>query len=458
MYSNRGPYSAIGDVNNDGLDDIYFGASAGYEGKLYLQSADAHFSLKTTADFLADKNFEDGRSVFFDADGDQDVDLYVTSGSNEVRDSNNFKDRLYLNDGMGNFSKAEQNVPKILANTVAVQALDIDADGDQDLVVGGNVKPKEFPTAYNTYVLLNNSKGVFEKKESILPKNGKLGLVNDIRVGDLNDDQKPDLILAGDWMPIRILINNGESFDDETEEYGLGNSNGMWNTIELIDVNNDGKKDIIGGNRGTNSFFKCSEEQPATLYVNDFDENGEREGLVNYYFSDGVMYPKYSLNEVLEQLPSWRGLYSRYKKYSAATAASIFDEKYTGTESYECKRFSSTVFLRGANSFKSYTLPSKVQFSSVFGIAALPQEKGAPYILTAGNNYAVDVNTGRLDADYGFSSQWVSGFMQNAQKNILPPLIGQIRQISLVKTANNKRLILVNRNDLSPLVLLLSID
>ncbi len=457
MYSNRGPYVAVGDVNNDGLDDIYFGASAGYEGKLYVQGSDAKFILKAASDFVSDKKYEDGRSIFFDADGDKDLDLYVTSGSNEVRDNLLFQNRLYLNDGEGNFSKTSDRLPSITSNTLAVNALDIEGDGDLDLIVGGNVKPKQFPFSFSSYILQNDGKGFFSLKENALANNGALGIINDIQIADMNLDGKDDILLAGDWMPITILEQQENRFVDKTKDYGLENSSGMWNTLKLIDVNNDGKKDIVGGNRGGNNFFNCDEKHPATMYVNDFDENGEKEGLVNYYFSDGVMYPKYSLNEVLEQLPSWRGLFSRYAKYSSATSATIFSEKkYAGTETYTCKNFRSLVFIRSGNRFDMNALPTRAQFSPVFGILDIPQKQQAPYLITAGNNYGVDVNTGRMDADRGAICHWTDAGLVPISASQAVDIGGQTRQIARIKTNNNNFFVLIIRNGNAPIMYRLS--
>lgn len=451
MYSNRGPYVAVADVNKDGLDDIYFGASAGYKAKLYIQLPNATFKQKTIPSFIQDKAYEDGRSIFFDADGDQDMDLYVTSGSNEVRDSNLYINRFYKNDGQGNFERAQ--LPSIRRNTVAVKSLDVDADGDLDLVVGGNVKPKQFPFCYHSYVLINNGQGEFKPNYNLLPKQGQLGIVHDIAITDINADGKQDIILAGDWMPITLLQNEGTSFEDKTANYGLANSSGMWNSLCLVDINKDKKLDIVAGNRGTNSFFKCDPSHPATMYVNDFDRNGETEGLVNYYFGDGVLYPKYSLNEVLEQLPSWRGLFTSYAKYSAATSAEIFsDEKYAGTKTYTCKNLESSVFINEGKTFSARSLPIQAQFSQLFGLSAISRTNERPIIWSGGNNNGVDVNTGRSDAGYGAACLWQEGVLKPYTDKTLPMLLGEVRDLVSVNTSKNYNLLLVSRNGAPPLV------
>jgi hypothetical protein len=368
-----------------------------------------------------------------------------------VRDNGLYQDRLYLNDGLGEFTRSVDGIPETLFNTLSVQTLDVEADGDIDLVVGGNVKPGAFPSAFPSYLLINNGKGVFQKAENVLPNNGALGLVNDVAVADVNDDNKTDIVLAGDWMPVRILINQGKQFIDETESYGLRKSDGMWSTLRMLDINGDGKKDIVAGNRGTNSFYKCSQDQPAILHTTDFDDNGEEEALVSYHFFDGVLYPKYSLDEILQQMPSWRGMFSRYEKYSSATSNEIFTKsKYPNMKLYECNSLESTVFIREENKFVPHALPAEVQFSQTFGLVPLENPKNnVPMLFTAGNNFGVDVNTGRLDAGQGIISSWRDD-KTSLELNSQIDIKGEVRQLQQVKTNNNNYLILVSRNGLSP--------
>ncbi len=448
MYSNRGPYLSVGDVNNDGLDDFYEGGSAGFSGKLFIQNPQQKWILKPTPDFEKDKGFEDGESIFFDADGDKDVDLYITSGSNEVRDENLYLDRLYTNDGKGNFTRNVNAIPAIQSNTQSVVSIDVDADGDLDLIVGGNVKPKNFPNSFATYILINN-KGVFTKKENCLPNNGNFGIVNDIEIFDINKDKKMDIILVGDWMPITILINQGNKFSDESKKYGFDKSDGMWNCINVNDVNKDGKLDLLLGNRGTNNFFKVSEKYPAVLYAADFDENDETDALVNYYFKDHILYPKYSLDELLEQIPSWRSIFTRYEKYSNTTSQEMFSKsKYPNMINKNCYNFESCLFLQNEkNEFVKTPLPVETQFSPLQSIASI-ETKGQHYFIGIGNNYGVDVNTGKYDAGFGNVMHW-----NQKEVKILPNIntdfqtVGDTRQVKVLKTNNNEQVLLLSRND-----------
>lgn len=440
MYSNRGPFAATGDANGDGLQDLYLSGSATMPGVLYFQNASGRYTKKETLVFMTDKGYEDGQSVFFDADGDKDLDLYVTSGSNEVRDEKLFINRLYINDGKGNFERSNQ-IPVIQSNTLAVEASDIDGDGDMDLVIGGNVVPKKFPESYASYVLKNN-KGTFVADYTLLPNKGALGIVHDIGLIDINSDKQLDIVLAGDWMPITILENNKGAFTNETSQYGFDKTNGMWNTLLIADINDDGKQDIIGGNRGLNGFFKCNPEQPATLFVDDFDDNGEQEAVVNYYFNDGVLYPKYSLNEILEQMPAWRGLFPRYKDYSAAKSADIFTkDKYPDMRTLYCHMFESAAFVSANNKYEQLSLPYQAQYSPVYALAVFESVNGSN-LISAGNNYSVDVNQGRLDASFG-SMQTISHQQFNALTIAGTLLDGEIRQIIALDNGTQKDALLV---------------
>jgi hypothetical protein len=448
MYSNRGPFIAVGDVNKDGLDDFYEGGSAGFSGKLFIQNQQQKWVLKPTPDFEKDKLFEDGESIFFDADGDKDLDLYVTSGSNEVRDENLYIDRLYINDGLGNFTKNINAIPAIKSNTQSVVSIDIDGDVDLDLIVGGNVKPKNFPNSFSTYVLINN-KGIFSKNEKVLPNTGNFGIVNDIEVLDINNDKKMDIVLAGDWMPILVLVNQGNKFIDESKKYGFDKTEGMWNCIYTNDVNNDGKQDLLFGNRGSNNFFKVSEKYPAVLYAADFDENEEVDALVNYHFKDNILYPKYSLDELLEQIPAWRGIFTRYENYSKTKSDEMFSKsKYPNMLSKKCYTFESCLYIQNnKNEFVKTELPIETQFSPLQSFASF-NNKGNQFFVGVGNNYGVDVNTGQYDASFGNVFYWSSKKLEIVPNYTIDfQSIGDTRKAKVLKINNNQQVLLISSNN-----------
>jgi len=403
MLSNKGPFVAAGDVDGDGREDLYFGGAAGQIGELFLQRSDLKFSRKGSVAFGQDKGREDGQSAFFDADGDGDLDLYVTSGGAAFSaNSENYQDRLYLNNGQGNFGKV-QSLPSVFENSSCVEAHDFDGDGDTDLFVGGGVLPGSYPHC-SVSRLLSNDKGVFTDVSDRLPNGGKLGMVNDAAWMDCDGDGVKELVVAGEWMPITILKLEGQQLKDITEKAGLANSSGWWNCLEMADFDNDGDLDIVAGNRGENSFYKASVAESATIYAKDFDDNGSIDALPFYYFNDHQSHPKHTLDEVAVQYPAIRRKFNRYQPYSHATLNTIFSESdLQGALTLSAQTFSTSIFINnGDGTFTGRALPVEAQFSEVHGL--LPTDINADGnldLLVAGNNYGSDVEMGRSDASIG---------------------------------------------------------
>ena len=447
MYSNKGPFISVGDVNGDGLEDVFIGGSSGFAGALYLQGGNSRFTKKESLALLADKGFEDLQSLLFDYDNDGDNDLYICSGSNEIKEKELLIDRLYENDGHGNFTRSN-NIPDISANSHAVKSIDIDNDNDLDLIIGSSIQSGMFPLAHSSYVL-ENKNGVYKIKENALPDNGILGMVNDIAVLDVNNDELMDLIVVGEWMPITVLVNTAGTFSNKSSKYGFKKSNGLWNTVLVHDINKDGYDDVLVGNRGLNNFFGCKPEFPATLFFDDFDNNGDKEAIINYYFRDNILYPTYSLTELLQQLPSWKGKYPRYKNYSATNTDEMFrTSDFPDMKTFYCHTFASMLYTsENGKGFKSMTMPRASQLGPIKSMTVC-NAGDKELILAVGNNYSTNPTIGQFDANCGSALVWsqdklsLEGINKTAWK-----ISGDSRDIQTVKLASGQTLVLVTVND-----------
>lgn len=399
--SNKGPFLSKADVNNDGLEDVVISGSKDQSAELFLQTNTGNFIKKKNIAFETDAKYEDMQSVFFDADSDGDLDVYVVSGGYEFdKNSELYQDRLYVNDGSGIFTRSNK-LPEIKENSESAIAFDVDADNDLDLMVFGSVSPLEYPKCTQSYVLINEQ-GSFSINKTLLPNDGYLGIVHKAMVSNLNNSNT-EIVLAGEWMPITVLSKTANGYKIKTDN-GLQNSNGWWNTMEIIDIDNDGDLDIIAGNRGLNSFYKASKEYPAIIVAKDFDENGSLDALPFYYFLDTKLYPKHTLDEIFAHYPGIRKKFNRYLPFSEATLNDIFSEdELKDAVKKQVHTFATSIFINSGNgTFEMKELPKQAQFSEVHGIACYDINKdGKLDIILSGNNFGVDVEMGVSDANYG---------------------------------------------------------
>ena len=354
--STQGPKLAVADVNNDGLDDFYVCGAKRQTGKLFIQTMNGKFSSVNETLFAADSASEDVNAIFFDADGDNDQDLYVVSGGNETETATSNADRLYINDGKGAFTKSGR-LPEINGNKSVAVAADVDRDGDMDLFVGGRVVAGRYGDVPRSYLLLNDGKGNFSiATEAIAPGLQSAGMITDAAWTDLDKDGWPDLVIAGEWMPVTIYKNQKGKFVNATASYGLEHTTGLWTALHIADMNNDGFDDILAGNRGTNSKLHASETYPLRLYVGDLDNNGSLDQLLTLE-TNGEYYTFLGKEELESQLPSViKKRYLGYAAFAGQTIDDIFSKKLEQAKKYSAETLSSVMLINNKKDGFTITL------------------------------------------------------------------------------------------------------
>jgi enediyne biosynthesis protein E4 len=442
--STRGPKITVADLNKDGLDDYFVCGAKDQPGALMIQQQNGIFTAIDTALFAMDKICEDADAVFFDANGDGSLDLLVVSGGNEFKGMNKaLMDRLYINDGKNSFAKSPQ-FPQTFENKSCISIADIDRDGDVDIFVGTLADPNAFGIPQTSYLLINNGKGDFVKSNAAKIDLTNLGIVTSATFVDVNKDGWLDLIIAGEWMPLTVFLNQNGNFTKTT----IPNSTGLWQTVFADDVNKDGNMDILCGNWGLNNKFCSSKEGKIKLYVGDFDKNGRIEQLLSYSYQN-IEYPFLAKDMVEQQLPLLKKHYLLYAEYAGVAMKDVFYGWVDTVKPFTAEHLGSAVcYGDGKGDFTLIDLPAELQFAPIFSFAPLANNNATGY-LAAGNFYGTIPYEGRYDA------LQPTFFSFNKKDNTLrydsqlAAVTGEARDAKWINYAGGGKVLMIARNNQS---------
>ena len=451
-----GPALAIGDMNGDGLDDYFIGGSKQNTGRIFLQKTNG-FEIQDSKFLEENRESEDTGALLFDADGDGDKDLYVVSGGYEFsEESEELQDRLYINDGAGGFEKLDiSKMPNIKISGSKAYNGDFDKDGDQDLLVLGRQVPGNYPAPASSYILENTgsiSNPEFKVSETLQPKAFKnLGMATSALITDFNNDGWQDIMVVGEWMPIRIFKNTHSGFEEVSNEMGLTkDTTGWWWSIQQGDFDQDGDMDYVVGNNGLNYKYKATPNETFDIYVNDFDKDNSEDIVLSYY-NEGKQYPLRGRECSSQQIPGIKQKFKNYESFAEATLEDVYTEKSLESSlHYQVKSFAS-IYLENKNgTFVIHELPTEAQLSSINEILVNDYDKdGFLDILIAGNLYVSEVETPRNDASYGL---FLKGDGKGNFKSVPASssglfIPGDVKAMGMITESNGNNYILAAKNN-----------
>ncbi|MEO6548760.1 MAG: VCBS repeat-containing protein [Ferruginibacter sp.] len=413
--SEYGPAMAAGDINGNGLDDIVISGTGDYPATILSQQHDGKFTSHPIPPIAGNDNRrpEALGTLLFDADNDGDLDLYMASGSNEFpAESVNYQDRLYTNDGKGNFSFIEAAIPVNHASKSCVKAVDFDNDGDLDLFIGGRVLPDKYPLPVSSFIYRNDSKNGNVKFTDVTPEVApglqNIGLTCDGLWTDFNNDGWMDLIIAGEWMPIQFFKNNHGKLENVSATSGINTASGWWNSITAGDFDNDGDIDYIAGNLGKNSFYRATDDHPVRIYAKDFDKNQSLDIITTIYLPDekGKLkeFPAQTRDDQVEQIPALKKKFLTYKEFGNATITDIFDNgDLNGALKLQANHFeNSYVENLGNGKFQLHPLPVMAQIAPLYAMVVDDfNHDGNIDVAINGNDYGTEPGNGRYDGFNG---------------------------------------------------------
>lgn len=400
MFSKSGPFISVGDVNNDKQDDFFIGGAAGQPGSLFVQT-NGKFQLKSNSAFENDKEFEDMGSALFDVDGDKDVDLYVVSGGSEFpQGSKMYEDRLYINDGSGNFKRS--SLPQTISSGACAVPFDVDGDGDLDLFRGGQVVANTYPKSPKSYLLVNEQGKFVDRTKESAPALDEIGMVHSATSADIDGDGKNELVVTGEWMPVKIFQFQQGKLVDISADFGLENTEGWWNRVVADDLDEDGDLDLILGNIGENYKFKASADKPFQVFAKDFDGNGTNDVFLARYYKDNTLVPIRGKECSTQQMPVISQKFPTYLSFAESDLPTILGKDIETAMHYQAKLFSSVMLINEKGRFAIKRLPTDAQLSAVNGIIVRDfDDDGKKDILLAGNKFDTEVETTPADASPG---------------------------------------------------------
>ena len=458
--SQEGPSLAVADINGDGNDDLFIGGAKGVSGKIYLNKGNSTYTITNQNDLNLDASYEDTAASFFDADNDGDIDLLVGSGGNEKADQSNYKNRLYLNNGKGQFIKSKTTIPTTNNNVAVMVANDFDNDGDIDVFIGSRSVPGVYGIDPKHLLLENDGKGNFANStDKKAFKLNDVGMITDAVWEDIDNDSKKDLIIVGDWMAPKIFKNTGRRLVEYKSN--LTELSGFWNAVSCVDLNNDGKKDLVFGNKGTNTTYKASAKNPMRLFVNDFDNNGTIEQIATRSIN-GKDMPLNLKQDVAKQIPLIKKKNLSYADYAKKTFQELFSPEVTNNSIQKTATTQESIVAinKGNGTFEIKTLPKEVQFSCVNSICTADINKdGILDLILGGNQYEFKPQFSRLDSSYGSvllgnkngAYTWVpyaqSGFYMKGEVKHLAKIKNKAKAFSIIAVINDNTPKIFNSNE-----------